>query len=179
MVCWHGLKPHRASWSWERLPLSSIWSGHHWWSHCCLGQRDQGHKWASASTEALLCLCSNHKSETLNDIWNTGVLTYKLILCLFEATFKHLSQCQVVRLWVAVLDIFVRIPGDAPPQQRDLKSSTRFGVTIDQSEGVWENRCELRGQWEEGGGWTWWLMMCFMSGAYHWRYCWPQHHKGQ
>lgn len=41
------------------------------------------------------------------------------ILCLIEdvsiCTFKHFSQCQVVDFWVPVLNVFVGVPGDAPP----------------------------------------------------------------
>lgn len=67
-----------------------------------------------------------------------------LILAYIEVTFKHLSQSQVARRWVAELDVFVRVPGDAPPQQRDPNCATA-GSAIVQSEGVWENRCGLRG----------------------------------
>lgn len=56
-------------------------------------------------------------------------------LCFAELTVKHLSQGRAVQLWVAELDIFVCIPGDAPPQQRYRLWRTVVAV-ISQNEGV-------------------------------------------
>lgn len=73
---------------------------------------------------------------------NTAELSVlKLIAVWFQVTFKHLSQRHVFRLGVAVLDVFVRVPGEALPQQWNLESVARR-AEIPESEGVWE---------EEGG----------------------------
>lgn len=132
-VGWLGLKPRRASWSSGRPLLSSRQSGPRWWSRCWWSRWDLTRTQAYASTEASLCLWSTHEADTVSHIWNTGVLT--LNLCLTEPTVKHLSQGRAVQLWVAELDIFVCIPGDAPPQQRYQLWRTVVAV-IFQSEGV-------------------------------------------
>lgn len=123
------------------LPPASIWSGHHWWSHCLSDQGNQAHMQASANTVALLCLKRDHKPH--NDEWH---LTEIFIPCLIKVTslrtFKHLSQRQVVNLWIAELEIFIGVPGDASTYQRNLNRRTA-GSTIGQREGVWDNRCEL------------------------------------
>lgn len=73
---------------------------------------------------------------------NTAELSVlKLIAVWFQVTIKHLCQRHVSRLGVAVLDVFVRVPGETLPQQRNLESVARR-VNIIDSEGVWE---------EEGG----------------------------
>lgn len=40
------------------------------------------------------------------------------------------------------LDVFVRVPREAFPHQRNLTSAV--GMMIPQDEGVWENTCKLR-----------------------------------
>lgn len=65
----------------------------------------------------------------------------KLIAVWVQVTIKHLCQRQVSCLGVAVLDVFVRVPGEALPQQRNRESVARR-AEITESEGVWE---------EEGG----------------------------
>lgn len=65
----------------------------------------------------------------------------KLIAVWFQVTIKHLFQRHASHLGVAVLDVFVRVPGKALPQERNLESVARR-VDITESEGVWE---------EEGG----------------------------
>lgn len=167
---WLGSKPRRASWSWGRPPLSSRRSGRRWWSRCSWGRWDLTRTQASASTEASLCLWSTHEADTVSHIWNTRVPTSTCVLLSLPLnTWARVEPSSFGLRNLTFLSVYQVMP----PRSRGTGSGEPLLPWYRRMKESRGNRCESGGYLEKG--WR----LCGLSGAHHWRYCWPQHHRGQ